>query len=754
MSIDTKKISEAIANYIPPVSIDYIINRFEDEDNPTAFSLRALYLECSRVLALPPPEKIDADLKNIAGIHFGLIKTHSRLYSWRHVSSFISWPRSYDERRLNKIFDQAQPKVPGIKPPTAGSWITQLVSTAFSFLDAKDPDTLLCEQQEILYWLVKEYVKIIDDLKQTIKDILQNENLIYNELIREYQRFIRNGDKEKDAAKYSLISVYKELYPQFFEDMFYSRVEKMLGLQDENIKTQVSEFCREFAKFATDRDHQEIVERIWQAILQYKKTFDGGSNDPKTLGKNKDIQVALESFIQSVPIECKGKVVLSEIFYRLFNEAIQQEVAKFVLSEDLSKSDSDIVFVEEIKKALEQILNLKNTGLEIRFKEEFEQIHPAKNTEQAASNTEQNDATSLHNTIAHQLLFFRLKTLAAELQGRTNKLVMNRIMDLCGKLVICPELGGLFVNHPKFNPMEREEPRFITRFLIKSIAKHTDYLNRIQAFYKSAQVMVDKMLAKNPNRFKQFRELQKRGVSWPHSDELRKAIVKAGFRFGPMMVARDRCVCDTCEFELHARSWYDPRECHDYSKHPVSFEAELYQNSASKSAFFRRIPQKPNHYVCDTCGVEASGLQFWVNPEGFHDYSKHILSRSKTWYHWAKIGLLASFVRGNSGHPFQYSILALINPIMELTYGYNAKAKARTKAEVTEDVSTHAHFTAAVEASSVAEVHTTAAVGMAAPPAPVLLSAALGVQTPPHEEPLPHEGPLPNFSASIMCRFK
>ncbi len=106
--------------------------------------------------------------------------------------------------------------------------------------------------------------------------------------------------------------------------------------------------------------------------------------------------------------------------------------------------------------------------------------------------------------------------------------------------------------------------------LVRLIGTDLTWMAEANAFMKSCEETVAELLAKNPQRFNQFRELQKKGIQWPHSPELRTEIEKAGFVFRPMMIKRDRCVCDHCEVEVSGwRPWHDPKGFHDVSKpHP------------------------------------------------------------------------------------------------------------------------------------------------------------------------------------------
>lgn len=92
------------------------------------------------------------------------------------------------------------------------------------------------------------------------------------------------------------------------------------------------------------------------------------------------------------------------------------------------------------------------------------------------------------------------------------------------------------------------------------------------AFMKEAETKVMDVLRANPERFQAFRDLQKKGVAWPHAAIVRRDIENAGFAFRPMMVKRDRCVCATCEVEVSGwRPWHNPWAFHDYAKHHPEF---------------------------------------------------------------------------------------------------------------------------------------------------------------------------------------
>lgn len=119
----------------------------------------------------------------------------------------------------------------------------------------------------------------------------------------------------------------------------------------------------------------------------------------------------------------------------------------------------------------------------------------------------------------------------------------------------------------------REGRKISTEFFVELLGTDTAWMTDANQFMKNCEERVAELLARNPQRFNQFRELQKKGVQWPHSSEFRKEIENAGFVFRPMMIKRDRCLCDTCGVEVSGwRPWHEVRAFHDYSKHsqPIS----------------------------------------------------------------------------------------------------------------------------------------------------------------------------------------
>lgn len=125
------------------------------------------------------------------------------------------------------------------------------------------------------------------------------------------------------------------------------------------------------------------------------------------------------------------------------------------------------------------------------------------------------------------------------------------------------------------NIFARENVPVDAETLITLIGTDKKWMDDATAFMNSCEYKVAELLSKNPQRFNQFRDLQKKGVQWPHSLDLRRMIERAGFTFRPMMIKRDRTVCDTCGAEVSGhRPWYDIRTFHDYSKHAVQYKME------------------------------------------------------------------------------------------------------------------------------------------------------------------------------------
>jgi hypothetical protein len=136
---------------------------------------------------------------------------------------------------------------------------------------------------------------------------------------------------------------------------------------------------------------------------------------------------------------------------------------------------------------------------------------------------------------------------------------------------------------------------FDAEFAMQVLAADHRWADDANAFMKDAEVKVTEMLTKHPQKFHgmcapperpypppghvpertmprlAFRELQRKGVQWPHSTVLRQEIERAGFVFRPMMIKRDRCICETCGVEVSGwRTWHNPAALHNLQKHNVS----------------------------------------------------------------------------------------------------------------------------------------------------------------------------------------
>jgi len=98
---------------------------------------------------------------------------------------------------------------------------------------------------------------------------------------------------------------------------------------------------------------------------------------------------------------------------------------------------------------------------------------------------------------------------------------------------------------------------FDAELAVKVIAADRVWASDANVFMKEAESKVTDMLTRNQQKFQAFRELQRKGVQWMHSPELRRDIEAAGFVYRPMMIKRDRCVCETCGVEVSGwREWY------------------------------------------------------------------------------------------------------------------------------------------------------------------------------------------------------
>jgi hypothetical protein len=79
---------------------------------------------------------------------------------------------------------------------------------------------------------------------------------------------------------------------------------------------------------------------------------------------------------------------------------------------------------------------------------------------------------------------------------------------------------------------------FQPEHFIRVIAVDRNFGDLANSFMKDAELKVTHMLTNNQQKFHQFREIQRRGVLWPHSPALRKEVEAAGFVFRPMVRLR------------------------------------------------------------------------------------------------------------------------------------------------------------------------------------------------------------------------
>lgn len=117
---------------------------------------------------------------------------------------------------------------------------------------------------------------------------------------------------------------------------------------------------------------------------------------------------------------------------------------------------------------------------------------------------------------------------------------------------------------------------FDAELSIKVVAADREWATEADLFMKEAEHKIVEMLHPNQERFQQFREMQRRGVGWPHSAQLRSEIEAAGFFYRPMMLKRDRCVCDECGVEVTGwKPWHSPLSFHIYERHKIKPPANL-----------------------------------------------------------------------------------------------------------------------------------------------------------------------------------
>lgn len=122
----------------------------------------------------------------------------------------------------------------------------------------------------------------------------------------------------------------------------------------------------------------------------------------------------------------------------------------------------------------------------------------------------------------------------------------------------------------------RAKEEFDPDLFLHVIALDLKWMEESASFIRDAEVKVTDLLKKNSERFGLFRDLQKRGVHWPHTTRVRKDIESAGFVFKPMMVKRDRCVCELCGMEVSGwRPWHNPWQMHNLIRHSADFHERV-----------------------------------------------------------------------------------------------------------------------------------------------------------------------------------
>lgn len=181
-----------------------------------------------------------------------------------------------------------------------------------------------------------------------------------------------------------------------------------------------------------------------------------------------------------------------------------------------------------------------------------------------------------------------------EFQATTRKPLTKGSMDdfqLRGQVLIkrlCQRIEWLL-------EMQRlaEQP-FDAVLCVRLIGADQEWAAAASVFMKEAEAKVTDMLASNQIPFQGFRQLQRKGVQWPHSPELRHEIERAGFVFRPMMIKRDRYVSSSSSSSFSFSS-------------PIISDVSVYLYSC----------------VCETCGVEVNGWRPWHNPWSFHNYARH-----------------------------------------------------------------------------------------------------------------------------------
>lgn len=144
-------------------------------------------------------------------------------------------------------------------------------------------------------------------------------------------------------------------------------------------------------------------------------------------------------------------------------------------------------------------------------------------------------------------------------------LTIDTLMDIAKRLLYHTMIRTKWVS-------EIIKQRFEVCDIFRALQRDKEWMEGMDLFLKRAEKSVQAIINASPQTFAKFRELQSRGVTWPHAPNLRRCIERAGFVFRPMMIKRDRCVCDSCGVEVSGwRIWQNPWFSHDWTKrHPFA----------------------------------------------------------------------------------------------------------------------------------------------------------------------------------------
>ncbi len=152
---------------------------------------------------------------------------------------------------------------------------------------------------------------------------------------------------------------------------------------------------------------------------------------------------------------------------------------------------------------------------------------------------------------------------------------------------------------------------FDANLAVRVIAADRDWAHEANVFMREAEAKVTELLVHNQKSFDEFRKLQRKGVQWPHSPQLRTQIESAGFAYRPMMIKRDRCICDKCNVEISGwRPWHDPWKYHNYDRHDAAFKdkaKQAMQRSQSAAAGQSTNTTTTTTTTSSACGNNNSG---------------------------------------------------------------------------------------------------------------------------------------------------